>query len=299
MLALVVGVALGQSNMTCSKATACEPWDLVQGPFCARGNQMNLRFGIDIAPENSYYKYAQDNSEATYAACVTVDQISAVTLIDAARYVGVVVGNGTQANGTETSTTTTTTTGPTATTPSGSGYRFTRHRGQAWLSAYGFGGNDNIAFPTKNMSSGTVMIFSNDTSICSSGKLPFVKFLILKVSMTNGRFAYTTERNQPTGVGFDPTCASGICQLDSDLKCIGMGDNQNCATCLSPDEMLNTSTQVWMSYGGTDTAGKTLLSYTNNPLNYRKYAGSSAYSQLSSTVSDVENGDFGNDPLDP
>lgn len=254
---------LVSAQITCTKATACEPWDLVQGPFCARGNMMNLRFGIDIAPENAYERYNQMNTEATYASCVTVDELSAVNLTFAGRYVGTILPNASNV---------------------GNATRFTTELSSGWLSAFGFGGNDNIAFPSRLNSTGTVMVFKNDSSLCGPGLLPFSNFLILQVGMRNGRFTYVADREQPVGVGFQNTCNNGKCILDSSLKCIGDFGKENCAQCYSPQEMANVGIQVWLSYGGTDRSGKDFLSYSSDPLNFRRFAGSSAYSQVAKSV---------------
>lgn len=280
-LAIAAVAVQAQFTVKCTRKEACFPFDLTSGPHCARGDNMNMRFSIDLAEENQYERYGQNNSAAAYAGCPVVDELQAINLTNSGRYAATIVNNESDTNNTFTN--------------------FSETQSESWVRVYGFGGNDDIGEPNSTTSDGAAMIYQNETrNICSQGTRPFVNFLVLSVTMSSGKFAYSSSYNQPFGVGFTPTCDSGgTCLLDSTLACIGRPGRQNCARCLTAHEMSQTNTQVWVSYEGTDRLGKPLLSGGNNPLNFRAYAGTSVFSSVSTSIGNLRSGNINNDPVQP
>ena len=241
---------------------------------------MNMRFSVDLAPENQYVRYGQNNTAAAYASCPVVDELQAINLTNSGRYIATIVGNTSDVNAT---------------------IVFSSNQSESWIKVYGFGGNDDIGEPNITTSDGAAMVYQNETrNLCTGETRPFADFLVLTVTMSKGKFVYSSSHNQPYGVGFSPTCDSGdTCLLDNTQVCIGKTGSKNCAKCLTAAEIATTNVLVWVSYEGTDRDSRPLQSGGSNPLNFRKYAGTSVFDSVSKGVQNVKSGNVGNDPLEP
>ena len=147
------------------------------------------------------------------------------------------------------------------------------------------------------------MIVDNTTSEkCGEGELDVVTFLVLNITMEKGRFTYTQDMLQPTGVGFMPTCdSSDTCLLDTNMHCIGFEGRKNCAECMKdPNELANKGILIWTSFYGTDKSKRVFRSGTNNPLNFRAFSGSGIYSSISKSYDRVAMGQLAtDDQLEP
>eukprot|EP00758_Cryptobia_borreli_P003573 Tbor_TRINITY_DN3839_c0_g1::TRINITY_DN3839_c0_g1_i1::g.5677::m.5677 len=255
-------------EIKCSRLEACYPFDNKNGQSCTKGDRINLRFGIDMAPENKYTSRGVENTQGTYASCPIVDELQAFSLNNAGMYSSLALPPKLPTKVNETIS-----------------LPFTKSP-DAWLRAYGFGGSDNIIIPNASTSTGAVLIMTKDGG-CPKGQVAFVRFLILSVTMKLGRFVYTDQQNQPLGVGFTPTCDSNTCLLDGSLRCIGPSDRKNCAVCMTPSEVFYTNIQVWASYDGTDGGGRQFTSGASNPLNFRAFAGSGVYNTVASSLGKI------------
>lgn len=287
VLSLVVLMLVQQQAecaVKCDSTVACFP---MSAPSCTRGNNINLRFFMEAAEgyEDSTIEDITSpfsNRTITYAFCPRVDELQAFNLTSAPMYASI--------NHTSVQNSTNYT-------------YFVDSVNDTYVSAYGFGGSLSVAVPAPNTSS-RVMIVTNGTYQCDNepNAILLVDFLVFQISLTSGVFTYpgavAPQENvtegvsaQPQGVGFQPTCTGGLCQLDATLSCIGDPGIQNCARCYKNSaDVLNKTVQIWVSYYGTDNNGRTLLSGSSNPLNFRKYAGASVYSTLSSSLDKVSNG---------
>lgn len=273
---------LVHAAVTCGSTEACFPWSTTS---CTRGNNLNLRFymnadksyaGISPGPTVNF-----TDRTLTWAFCPRVDELQAFNLSRAPQYSSI---------------------SPTDET------MFVENMDDAYVSVFGFGMFLSREV-VQNTSTSVVMVATNGSQYpqCkgSNGVL-LADFLVFQISLTNGLVQYpgglypfgneSGVNVQPLGIGFQPTCSGGICQLDSSLACIGAAGNQNCATCYTnPHEITNRTVQIWVSYYGTDNNGRQLLSGSSNPLNFRQYSGSSVYGTLSSSLTRLQSGDI----LDP
>lgn len=284
-LALLCLAQLRNEPKGCGTDVACHPWDTDQGPFCGRGNSMNLRFFIDVSEEN-YYLYnntagfpATLETVATYGFCPRVDELQAFNLTYAPRFMALT----SDADGANL------TTSPSALTK--------------YVYAYGFGDLGNKSIPV-NESYGKAMVIDNSTNTCplSSSSFAIANFLILNVSLDNGKFRYfPDESKHPQGTGFVPTCDGDVCMYDADAKCIGPPGRRMCAKCYSDvDEVAELPLQIWVSYYGTDSRGRTLRSGANNPINFRVFSGSGVYKNMGDSFDRLKAGKTSqDDQLEP
>lgn len=282
IIAFVAVVVVGQRNAAsgCASNVACFPWETRAGPFCGRGNKMNLRFAIDVAPENVYqpdYYGFKRTTQMTYAFCPRVDELQAFNLTDAIGYMALDRTNSSNAT-------------------------ISRTVYESYLSVVGFGEIGNIYTPG-NTSFGRVLIVDNRTNKCPIGQVGVVNFLVLNITMDKGRFKYYPNVSEhPQSVGFLPSCDStSVCMYDTESHCIGPEGLQNCARCYSdPQELQGMPLQIWASYYGTDFNGRLMRSGANNPLNFRAFSGSGVYSRLTSSVDRLRSGKTAeDDQLEP
>lgn len=293
--ATIVHLSSAQATLRstpCGRTAACHPWDVGIGPFCGRGNKINLRFTMDLAPENHYPLYnttpATIMQTAAYAFCPVVDELQAFNLsagpmLGVLNVVGLNVSNITTVN-----------------SPDPSQLNFSTQFTEGYLSVYGFGSVDNVIEPNVSTSTGAVKIFSNDSVLCPGGIL-VSHFLVLAISLDKGRFKYRSDKANPVGSQFQSTCVGGGCTLDSKQKCHGTPLVSNCAKCYTnPAQLINATVQIWVSYYGTDVNGRTLLSGSNNPLNFQKFSSSGVWNNLQASIDNLENGQIINgDQLGP
>jgi len=265
------GACLRIANVNCGSSAACAPWEIGTGPYCARGGKMNLRFVLDVAPENYYLEYDNNTmTNVTYAFCPTVDELQAFNLT-----AGPLLGAMAKENATT--------------------YVLSNLTSQGFVSVYGFGGAADVLFPNATAGSeSTALVIENGTDVCGSlDSIALVEFLVLSVSMDGGKFVYSQTSPQPNGVGFQPTCSGNVCSLDTTLPCIGPAGQKNCARCYSDPALLSNATiQIWTSYYGTDVNGRTLLSGASNPLNFQLFSGSGLYTNFRDSLDNIQTGNL-------
>jgi len=151
---------------------------------------------------------------------------------------------------------------------------------ETFLSVYGQGSAPNYTHPSDI--SWSRVVYAN-TDACSGDEIAVVSYLSLNFTMSNGDFLYPANSNnsQPINVGFVPTCDwSGTCLFDGSSICIGAGNLRNCARCYSNATYVYAHTNIWASYYGTDDHGKPFTSGEDNPLNFKQYSVTSAYSEI-------------------
>ena len=261
---------------TCTTKEACFPWEST--PRCTRGGRINLRFMVDVAPENMRIVNGSWLPYVTYAYCPIVDEIQAFNLSAAVR-LGALYSASTITVGNVTSK---------LYIPAA------RMDAVTYLSVYGFGHFDNRYYPEEANSYAKVGIVYNLTEECPEGSVGVVTFLRLNVTMKNGNFAYYGDFPLPTGTGFVPTCdASHVCQLDETQRCFGERGKGNCGVCIPNTEteaLLNSQVNIWTSYFGTDARGKKMISGRNNPLSYKMFTGNGMYTSLKRSYRDAKDG---------
>lgn len=296
--AVVLLLWCGTTAVAQTCLSGCMPWSS-NDRACKRGSLMKLLFELDLAPEFVYDAVA-NYTNATYAFCPTVDQLQNFNL-QLAPYFSTAYN----------------------TTVSGSSvhtYAFSPNLQPKYLSLYGFGNTVDRLSPMRDLSSGSVLIAINGSTMCGNpDSVAVVNALVLNVGLHNGLFNYIAS--SPTGnftipgyalsslarltanttavhelkaqylrslnvylpngtkqaamTGFVPTCSSNdVCLFDSSLKCLGYKSGQkNCAQCYTnAGDLLLSSINVWVSYYGTDSSHETLLSGSNNPLNFLTFA---------------------------
>ena len=288
LLALALAAAAQQAKrkpqrLRCDRSDACFPWT-TDGPFCRRGDNINIRFQVQLAPEN-YHRETAANvftpeafsgpiTNMTYAFCPRADELSAFNITRLG------VNSLTWPNGTAYDPILNVTYQEIALT----------EQHQIFLSVIGFGDQRNINFPQPN-SSGRVLIADYDA--CEYvGEFGIVDFLVFNISMDRGRLKYYEEHLDPAGTGFVPTCTTdGVCQLDPSLRCFGPRGRQNCGRCLSnTTELEDWRLTTWVSYYGTDVRGRQLLSGASNPLNFQVFSGSGVGVAMTRSFTRIENG---------
>jgi hypothetical protein len=270
------------ATVNCDRTQACYPWDLGIGPYCGRGNKISLRFTTDIAPENHYELYNTTPptimTTVSYGFCPIVDELQAFNL-SAAPLLGAL--HVTNFNASNIST---------VLYPDENALNFSARVADGYLYAYGFGTTDSVRQPNSSTSTGAVKIISNDTLLCPGGLL-VSSFLVLAITLDKGRFKYVSDRANPVGSQFLSTCAGGFCSMDSSQKCIGTELVSNCARCYTnPSKLANATVQIWVSYYGTDVNGRTLLSGSNNPLNFQKFSSTGVWNNLQTSFDNLANG---------
>jgi hypothetical protein len=273
LLASLASAQTRTSQVTCGTSSACFPWS-AQGPFCGRGADINLRFQLQLTEPNyiADADRAEPYSNVTYAFCPRVDELQAFNITRAGELAFTFTNQ---------------TTGETQ----------WMVENERYLSIIGMGDTRDVSYPQEG-SAGRAMIAdyfarAGDTSsqCARNTEIAAVPFLIFNVSMDEGRFRYYEGHPQPAGVGFVPSCDEfNVCLFDSALKCIGDEGNRNCAECIDIETAKSYSTQVWVSYYGTDASGRQLRSGANNPLNFQAYSGSGVSSSMRRSFNNLENG---------
>ena len=274
-------------HVQCDTTDACFPYS-PRGPYCSRGNNINFRFQLQLAPEN----YREDPglpdpiSNVTYAFCPRVDELKAFNFSRVGE-LSLTYLNGTTYDAVYNQT-----------------YDNLQIASleQVYLSVIGFGDTRNIAFPQPG-SAGRVMIADYTIEACEFvGEFGLVSFLSLNVSMEDGRFKYPNGGGQPGGVGFVPSCDEyDVCVYNSSMRCFGEPGMKNCGTCVSDIyKLYDFNVQVWTSYYGTDARGRQLRSGATNPLNFQAFSGSGVAGAMSRSYSNIEDGrTIGDDELTP
>lgn len=291
-------------NTKCTSKEACFPWQ-PKGPKCGRASKLNLRFVLDVAPENWIRSVDADlqnvtTTTATFAFCPLVDELQAFNLTGAiplaAMYDTLVEDPNAEPG-----------TGALVVQPEFSvlleGFNF--------ISVFGMGDLDNIYYPNASgVSYGSAAIVFNETidpdkqtSICNDGEFGIVAFLVLNITLDKGLYKYYEEFPAPYGTGFAPTCDEfGICLFGPGYKCFGEKGRQNCGKCLTPEKAMQARLQIWTSYYGTDAFGRKLRSGASNPLNFRQFSGGGVQASMTNAYENFQNGetidesDFGASP---
>lgn len=269
--AAVVAQTTKNLRLSCGTKNACFPYEV--SPRCSRGNRMNLRFMLDLAPEN--YKLPQ--TSATYAFCPIVDELQAFNLSGGLALAATKTGLIPDPNGG---------------TSNISGPVFSKGVGVQKVSVWGMGDMSSYYIPNSTTSYGSVGVVFNNSDQCNQGELGVVNFLVLNVTLNNGQFQYYNSLPMPVGGGFAPTCDStSLCKLDMSMKCFGEEGKKNCGTCVASGvDLSKMSLQIWTSYYGTDVYGKKLTSGSSNPLNFREFAGQGLYSSMKTSYGNAQQG---------
>lgn len=308
----------------CTIQNACFPWFSGTGVSqntCSRGGSINLRFILDVAPEQEFGP--EKVRYMTYGFCPTVDKLSSFTLNQSSYYA---------------------TSYDTVTKDKDdkdkevTEYHFSKGIYKNYLSVYGFGNSNNTIYPQRGVSNGAVLAAVNGTlaSCGGPGTVAVVSTLMLNIGFRKGAFNYVessptglqeivnpnydlsaciagtappegisfcnetitidlpSDTKQPAHVGFEPTCKKGKCIFDSSAICIEDSDGTaNCGFCYnSPTETLETKIQIWVSYFGTDSTGAAMISGGNSPLRYMDYATSSLADKFKQKLSDLWSGNY-------
>ncbi|CAD2218142.1 hypothetical protein, conserved [Angomonas deanei] len=146
----------------CTTARKCSPWG---NASCLRKNPMDLRFMLDVSPENNYKYGDATYTYATYGFCPNVDELQAFSLN----------GAGLLAAGR---------------TVSGK-YYLGDNVSRRFLRVYGFGNLDSPLFPSDTNSSAAVLVAVNGSTLCGDlQSVAVVDTLILEVGLYRGHFNY-------------------------------------------------------------------------------------------------------------
>jgi hypothetical protein len=284
LITLIFAQRTRNPRIDCSVRKACHPW-LQSGPACARGWNMNLQFFLDLAPENHVVDFSPvyNLSEVTYAFCPRVDEIQAFNLTNAFKLAGTFYNDSVKIDNK---------------TIQGKNLMLSEQLEVGYLSVYGMGDVSDIYFPNPNTSYGSVGVIFNTTD-CNDGEFGIVNFLVVNITMKNGKYIYGYD-NMTIKTGFSPTCnAQNMCTVDPSMKCLGEPGKANCGMCVSDPEIIaNTILQVWVSYYGTDSSGRKFMSGASNPLNYRAFSGGGMYRAFRRAESRW-NGEITEDDLQP
>lgn len=303
----------------CTVQSACFPWHSIDSSAsrtCSRGGSINLRFMLDVVPEN--YVGTEKTQYMIYGFCPTVDELSSFTLNESTFY--------------STSYKTTTTKDKVEETT----YHFSSSLYKNYLSVYGFGNSNSTLIPQRQISVGAALAAINGSLVACGGSntVAVVSTLMLNIGFDRGSFNYIessptgpqlmlnpyydieacesgevpppnvsycntsvivdlpADTKQPAKVGFESTCKNGKCIFDSSAICIE-DDNglSNCGYCYGdPGETLHATIQVWVSYFGTDNSGSSMISGGNSPLRYMNFASSSLADKFKDKLSSLWNG---------
>ena len=270
-------------RLRCDTSDACFPMS-ADGPYCRRGDNINLRFQVQLAPEQyrretSRDVYVQEGwtgpiTNMTYAFCPRADELAAFNITRLGQY-ALTFENGTEFDPVLNVT-----------------YRQVQHTvaEQVYLSAIGFGDQRNVNFPQNGSESRVMIADYNGGDFV--GEYGIVDFLVLNISLEQGRLKYYEEHLQPAGTGFVPTCTvDSICKLDPTMRCFGARGQQNCGRCITDTyEMEDWRMTIWASYYGTDAAGRQLRSGASNPLNFQAFSGSGVTVAMGRSFDKIENG---------
>jgi hypothetical protein len=270
-------------TVNCDRTSACYPWS-AQGPACSRGSRMNLRFTGTAAPENgvNVSGVAGNVTEMTYAFCPIVDELQAFNLTNFTRLAAVY----SEDNG--------------ATWKEGT-------VSKSYISAIGFGNQTSRTLPPLSSEGKVLILDATSNSPCNApsgtggavgsgsgagtGSIGFVNFLVLNVTLVNGKFIYVAGQENPPGNGFAYTCNSNdLCSIDSEQRCFGdTAGKKMCGKCYDAATLSSQTMQIWVSYYGTDVNGRTLRSGASNPLNFLKYSLVNVYSSINNAYSNIKN----------
>lgn len=316
------------AGFSCGNGEACFPW-VPTGPACRAGKQMNLRFVLDVASENYETSGTTTITTATYGFCPSVDKLQSFTLNAApfvtAAYVtkndddtqelhltkdldthylyvygfgdtsdrlypnvntssGIIIiaQNGTEHCQNKDSVLVATTLGLDIGLYNGL-FNYIDAEGERTVQVPNPDYNQTMCDDIKN---GTVTTEAPGSS-SSSDEVDYCSPTISSVVPANVV--------QPAKTGFVPTCTEkDVCMFDVDAHCIGNVKGQkNCARCFDdPTQLASAQMQIWASYYGTDVDGHPLLSGGTNPINFRKFAGKSMFSQIGSKVGSLWRGNL-------
>eukprot|EP00796_Vickermania_ingenoplastis_P006024 gene6024-4327_t len=316
VLAILVLLLPSFASAQCGMQVACFPW---ARKACTRGESMNLRFVLDIAPER---EWGSNNRYATYGFCPKVDQLASFSLNESAFFA----------------------TGYTTTEKDKDNkdkevtkYHFSEGIYKQYISAFGFGNTDSPEWPQRGVSNGAVVVAVNGSLTTCGGKSTVwvASTLMLNIGLRKGLFNYVSssptgnqtivnpyydlslclkgthppegvsycsptieidlpaDTRQPTYAGFDPTCKDGKCMFDSSAVCYGDEGHENCGYCYTtPESTLQERTEVWVSYFGTDSASAAMISGGNSPLRYMNFASNSLAQKFKDKLNALWNGDY-------
>ncbi|KAJ9460177.1 hypothetical protein DIPPA_04866 [Diplonema papillatum] len=158
------------------------------------------------------------------------------------------------------------------------------------IAVYGHGMLTNEVIPSPGMNS-RVPVYQFNHSGCAAGEAAIASFLVYNITLDDGKFKY--KNREPVGNGFVNTCDDNKCAFDSDSICIGDPATQssNCAKCITvtnSDKNPEFDMRVLLSYYGTDSSGKVLLSGSSNPLNFREFAVGGAATDIQKDISGIK-----------
>eukprot|EP01062_Namystynia_karyoxenos_P029005 TRINITY_DN21869_c0_g1_i1.p1 TRINITY_DN21869_c0_g1~~TRINITY_DN21869_c0_g1_i1.p1 ORF type:complete len:428 (+),score=131.26 TRINITY_DN21869_c0_g1_i1:62-1285(+) len=161
------------------------------------------------------------------------------------------------------------------------------------IAAYGAGKSGAPRVPESGMDSRTT-VWAPTHPKCPGQGPAVATFLIYNITMRDGNFRY--KGRDPIGNGFVPTCEGrddrAVCGFDASMVCIGSGDKQSCATCLSNGTVIDSESsrsdvRVFVTFYGTGSDGKHFLSGSSNPINFREFAVGNLYGDLKGSVTDL------------
>lgn len=299
----------------CSVQNACFPWSAAnstsQNP-CKRDSRMNLRFLLDVAPENAFGE--QNNRYMMYGFCPRVDKLSSFTLNQSTLFATTYTRKDEEDDNT-------------------TSYYFSEGMYKNYLSVYGFGDSGSPLVPQRGVSIGSVLVAVNGSLTTCGGPrtVAVVSTLMLNVGMKSGAFNYVdkaptglqntmnpnynvtycqenkepppgvdycsptmeidipADSKRPAMVGFESTCKNGKCKFDPGAICIDDTNGlSNCGYCYSdPADTRDAFIQIWVSYFGTDQGGSAFISGGNSPLRYVDFATSSISDKFKDKLSDL------------
>merc|ERR1711881_617394 len=97
------------------------------------------------------------------------------------------------------------------------------------------------------------------------------------------------EEEKKGGVQWESTCKNGRCQLGESFPCLSHEHESRkdsfCATCVKEGDAV--TPMVYITYYGTDSEGKSLVSSAYNPLNFWRWSASSVYDTMLRQVDEV------------
>lgn len=303
----------------CTVQSACFPWHSIGNSAsraCSREGSINLRFMLDVAPEN--YFGTEQTKYMIYGFCPTVDELSSFTLNQSTYYATSYKTTVKKDDKEETT------------------YHFSSYLYKNYLSVYGFGNSNNTLIPQRQISLGAVLAAVNGSLVSCGGSstVAVVSTLMLNIGFDRGSFNYIAssptgpqsllnpyysmeacengevppanvsycntsitvdlpvDTKQPAKVGFESTCQNGKCMFDSSAICIeDVNGLSNCGYCYGdPGETLHSTIQVWVSYYGTDNSGNSMISGGSSPLRYMNFASSSLADKFKDKLSSLWNG---------
>lgn len=303
----------------CSIQTSCFPWHTANASAtraCSKGGSINLRFMLDVAPENTFGPSNTDYM--MFGFCPTVDKLSSFTLNESTYFTTTYTETKKVDDDEETT------------------YHLSPYIYKNYLSVYGFGNTNSTLLPQPQISIGSVLAAVNGslTTCGGSDTIAVVSTLMLNIGFDGGSFNYVassptglqptlnpyynmksclsgkvppdgvsycntsimvdlpSNTKQPAKTGFESTCQNGKCIFDSTAICIE-DDNglSNCGYCYSEaGDTFNANIQVWVAYFGTDSSGTSMISGGSSPLRYNDFASGSVGEKIKDKLSSLWNG---------